>query len=230
MYVLRTRIYYSIKYMHIILDNMQNPSSINGLKTSNDDETRKTHNTPTIFRGMSFNTANTSIIPPTQMIKTTPVTNVTTQRHDRSNKNFMFRGFANSNNNTMTNTHSLKTMSIINDSPPSALRVRNPAVSQPQNYSLRLEKNSVEHQKLRAEAQAKQQATIEAAKLRAKVKAEADVKSRAQSRRASRAAAKAAALERAQRAKDEAAAERARIPSWERNSVSTDPSDTPYGV
>ena len=213
---------------------MQNQSSINVSKPSNDNTHTKSPQ-PTIFRGMSFHTANNSKISPVQTIKPTPVTNVSTQRYDRSNKNFMFNGITGMNNKVITDTHtsSLTKMSIINQPEPSTLRVRKPAVSQPQNYSMRLERKPVNHQNIHEEARNKEQERIEAAKLRAKVKAEADVKARAAARNSARAAAKAAALERAQRAKDEAAATRARVPTWERSSISNeplDPSDMPYGI
>jgi hypothetical protein len=220
--------------MHIILYIMQNQSSLNVSKPSNGDTHTKSL-TPTIFRGMSFNTANNSNISPVQTIKPKPITNVSTQRYNRSNKNFMFNGITGMNNKVITDTHtsSLTKMSIINQPDPSTLRVRKPAVSQPQNYSMRLERKPVNNQKIHTDARNKEQERIEAAKLRAKVKAEADVKARAAARSSARAAAKAAALERAQRAKDEASDARARVPTWERSSISNeplDPSDTPYGV
>jgi len=124
----------------------------------------------------------------------------------------------------------MRTMNISEPVIPSAERPRSAASGQPSNYSLRLERRPFPDKKTQAEAYAKVQARAEAVKLRAKVKAEADVKARAAARTTARAAAKAAALERARRAKEEAANARASIPTWERSNFDADPSDTPYGV
>ena len=214
---------------------MQNLPSSTPPAPSNAGTPKKPPSHP-LFRNMFFNdSGNSAPRAPPPVRATQPAyasnSNANTGRGD---KNFMFTTSMRPHENTQPGTpnRSMRTMNIPETAVPTALKT--PDISpQTNNYSLRLERRPASEKQEKA-ARAKAQAQADAAKLRAKVKAEADVKARAAARTTARAAAKTAALHRAQRAKEEAAIARSRIPTWERSKFdadqNADPSDKPYGV
>lgn len=191
-----------------------------------------------LFRSMSFNGSGNSaprVPPPVRATQPAYASNINTN-NGRGDKNFMFATSMRPRENTQPGTpnRTMRTMNIPETTAPTAAYMHNAmATPQTNNYSLRLERRPASEKQAKA-AQAKAQAQADAAKLRAKVKAEADVKARAAARTTARAAAKTAALHRAQRAQEEAAIARSRIPTWERSKFdadqTADPSDKPYGV
>lgn len=191
-----------------------------------------------LFRSMLFNDSVKSTpraSPPVHATQPAYASN-TNANNGRGNKNFMFSASMRPRENTQSGTsnRSMRTMNIPATAVPTTAYMQSAMVTpQINNYPLRLERRPASEKQAQA-ARAKAQAQADAAKLRAKVKAEADVKARAAARTTARAAAKTAALHRAQRAKEEAAIARSRIPTWERSKFdadqNADPSDKPYGV
>lgn len=213
--------------MHTIYTMQNAGSSTANLPSNTNTPIQKPQQTP--FRSMSF--INSGSRPSkTHLQKSTSNPAVL-----RTSKNFMFNTPMRPNNldsvGSRTPVRSMRMMNIPDPVIPTPTPQSNAnANAQPSNYNLRMERKPIPDKKTQAEAYAKVQARAEAIKLRAKIKAEADVKARAAARTTARAAAKAAAIERAQRAQQEAANARARIPTWERNAFDADPSDTPYGI
>ena len=159
---------------------------------------------------------------------------------------FMFRTPTRSRSNTQPGTPRMS-MNMPTSMVPSAAYMRSKLSPVEMNYALRMGTNSGGKPKAKAKVEPKAEPEAEPetketdadAAAKAAAKAEADMKARVKAKALAKAKAKAAALAKAQRAKEEAAAARARIPTWERSKFDTeqaekaekaDPSDTPYGV
>jgi len=128
-------------------------------------------------------------------------------------------------------------MNIPKSTVPSVAHMRSALPSSEINKSSRMRAKSehgIKEKAVEAEAEAEAKANTKAKAIaRAKAMAEADMEARATAKAKAKAAAKAAALANVQRAQEEAAAARARIPSWERSKYDAEQagtSETPYGV